>query len=204
MQTIDQSTKTSKRMQWPTSLSSNRFMGFDKNSGMQPKYKRYSPWLLPPSWKKKKKKKKKSWISFRWNGFGGKHSLTQKWACPSAQQSDWLSILNLWYLLYPTHRLLVVWTKVVTWLVTSGNSGPKQILKKSDCDPLLLCPSVTGRPCGWVAQSVVRVLAQSPRGSAICFFLPWNLVCLCSGCNQQRDCLVGSGVDLSRYGDKSN
>ena len=36
MQTIEQSAKKSKKMQWPTSLSSNRFMGFE-NSGMQPK-----------------------------------------------------------------------------------------------------------------------------------------------------------------------
>ena len=38
MQTIgNRPINKNKRMQWPTSLSSNRFMGF-KNSGMQPKY----------------------------------------------------------------------------------------------------------------------------------------------------------------------
>ena len=51
-----------------------------------------------------------------------------------------------------------------------------------------------------------EVLGSSP-GRAMCFFLPcyiWVSVGPWSGCEQQRDCLVGSGKVLSRFGDESN
>ena len=52
-----------------------------------------------------------------------------------------------------------------------------------------------------------EALALSP-GCDMCFFLPcdiwWLNVGSCSGCEQQRDCLVGSGMVPSRFGDESN
>ena len=54
-------------------------------------------------------------------------------------------------------------------------SGPKQIVNFSDCDPFFLCPGVTGRPFGSVAQwtgcshGLQEVLGSSP-GRAMCFF----------------------------------
>ena len=72
---------------------------------------------------------------------------------------------------------------------------------------------VTGRPCGSVAQwsecshGMREVLGSSP-GRAMCIFLPcdiwWLSVGPCSGCEQQRDCLVGPGMVPSRFGDDSN
>ena len=45
--------------------------------------------------------------------------------------------------------------------------------------------------------------AKNPRGRAMCFFLPcdiwWLSVGLCLGCEQLRDCLIGSGMGPSRF-----
>ena len=72
---------------------------------------------------------------------------------------------------------------------------------------------VTGRPCGSVAQwsecsHGLREVLGSSRGRAVCFFLPcdiwWLSVGPCSGCEQQKDCLVGSCMVPGRFGDESN
>ena len=72
---------------------------------------------------------------------------------------------------------------------------------------------VAGRPCGSVAQwseysHGMREVLGSSSGRAMCFFLPcdiwWLSVGPCSGCEQQRDCLVGSGMVPSGFGDESN
>ena len=65
----------------------------------------------------------------------------------------------------------------------------------------------------WPDSSVVRVLARSPRGAGFeslpghVFFLAfdiwWPSVGPCSGCKQQRDGPVGSGMVPSRFGDES-
>ena len=71
---------------------------------------------------------------------------------------------------------------------------------------------VTGRSCRLVVESSHgkrETLGSSP-GRATFFFRPcdiwWLCVGPCSGCEQQpeRDCLVGSGMVPSRFGDKSN
>ena len=72
---------------------------------------------------------------------------------------------------------------------------------------------VTGRPCGSVAQWSgcslgMREVLGSSLGRAMCFFLPCDIWLLsvgpCSGCEQQRVFLVGSGMVPSRFGDESN
>ena len=70
-----------------------------------------------------------------------------------------------------------------------------------------------GRPNGSVAQwsecshDLQEVLSSSP-GRAMCFFLPcdiwWLSVGPCSGREQQRDCLVGSGMVPRGFGDESS
>ena len=72
------------------------------------------------------------------------------------------------------------------------------------------------RSIEWLGSSVVEcshgkreTLGSSP-GRATFFFRPcdiwWLSVGPCSGCEQQpdRDCLVGSGMVPSRFGDESN
>ena len=71
---------------------------------------------------------------------------------------------------------------------------------------------VTGRPCGSVAQwseyslGMREFLGSSP-GRAMCFLFPcdswWLSVGPCSCCEQQRDCLVGSGMAPNRFLDES-
>ena len=75
-------------------------------------------------------------------------------------------------------------------------------------------PSMCHRSTMWLGSSVVKVLARYARGPgsspgrAVCFFLPcgiwWLSVGPCSGCEQQRDCLVGSGMVPRGFGDESN
>ena len=72
---------------------------------------------------------------------------------------------------------------------------------------------ITGRPCASVTQlsqcshGMREVLGSSP-GRAMCCFLHygiwWLSVGPSSGCEQQRDGLVGSGMVPSRFGDESN
>ena len=81
-------------------------------------------------------------------------------------------------------------------------------------DPLINATGehVTGILCGPIAQwseyshGLRGVLGSSP-GRIMCFFLPcdlwWLSVGPCSGCEQQRDCLVGSGLAPSSLGDES-
>ena len=87
-----------------------------------------------------------------------------------------------------------------------GNGSPLYILKLT---------SYCRRSTVWLGSSVVRVLARYARGPG---FESWSghvlfssLVTFggfgvgpCLGCEQQRDCLVGSGMVPSRFGDESN
>ena len=68
-------------------------------------------------------------------------------------------------------------------------------------------------PTVWSNSSVVRVLIRSARGSGFeslsgHVLFPscdiwWLSVGPCKGCEQQMNCLVGSGMIPSRFGDKS-
>ena len=81
-------------------------------------------------------------------------------------------------------------------------------------DPLINATGehVTGILCGPIAQwseyshGLRGVLGSSPGRVMYCF-LPcdswWLSVGPCSGCEQQRDCLVGSGMAPSSLGDES-
>ena len=102
---------------------------------------------------------------------------------------------------------------LVQFVVFSAQFMLVNIMPK--CFGLVVDPHlcVTGRPCGSVAQwsecsHGMREVLNSIPGRAMCFFLPcdiwWLSVGPCSGCEQQRDCLVGSGMVPSRFGNESN
>ena len=59
-----------------------------------------------------------------------------------------------------------------------------------------------------VMSQVDREVLGSSPGRAMCCFLPCDILWLnvgpCSGCEQQRDCLDGSGIVPSGFGEESN
>ena len=74
--------------------------------------------------------------------------------------------------------------------------------------------AICQRSTVWLGSSVVRVLARYARGPGfesrsghvlvppLCHLV--TNVSLCLGCEQQRDCLVGSGMVPNRFWDESN
>ena len=107
-----------------------------------------------------------------------------------------------------------VWVRA--WAASSKgtvSSVPAWFRADSETNLIKQGEIVAGRPCGSVAQwsecsHGIREVLGSSSGRAMCFYLPcdiwWLSVGPRLGCEQQRDCLVGSGMVPNRFGDESN